>query len=50
MIRKLMQSYYAKISLACICIVSLVTGTFSYLCYGLISRQNVSEHLNNYNI
>lgn len=50
MIRKLMQSYYAKISLACICIVSIVTGVFSCLCYGLISRQNVSEHLNNYNI
>lgn len=50
MIRKLMQSYYAKISLACICIVILITGVFTYLCYGLISRQNVSEHLGNYNI
>jgi len=45
-----MQSYYAKISLICICIVSIVTGVFSYLCYGLISRQNVSEHLSDYNI
>nr|WP_297863670.1 histidine kinase [uncultured Acetatifactor sp.] len=50
MIRKLTQSYYAKISFICICIVSLVTGLFSYLCYGLISRQNVSEHLSDYNI
>lgn len=50
MIRKLMQSYYAKISLICICIVSIVTALFSYLCYGLISRQNVSEHLSDYNI
>ena len=50
MIRKLMQSYYAKISLICICIVSIVTGMFSYLCYNLISRQNVSEHLSDYNV
>lgn len=50
MIRKLMQSYYAKISFICICIVSIVTIMFSYLCYGLVSRQNVAEHLNDYNI
>lgn len=50
MIRKLMQSYYAKISLICICIVSIVTGMFSYLCYNLISRQNISEHLSDYNV
>lgn len=50
MIRKMMQSYYARISLICICIVSLVTGMFSYFCYGLISRQNISEHLSDYNI
>ena len=50
MIRKLTQSYYAKISFICICIVGIVTGLFSYLCYGLISRQNVSEHLSDYNI
>lgn len=50
MIRKLMQSYYARISLICICLVSIVTGMFSFLCYNLISRQNVSEHLSDYNV
>ncbi len=50
MIHKLMKSYYARISLICIFIVSIVTGTLSYLCYNLVSRQNVSEHLSNYNV